>query len=398
MIVKYNIFVCVAAEVDIELKLRRIKRVLRRGTIKEWMSVEKIASRIIDKWLRKGNMARCMRDILPHSGLSLKERERVARIVHDIIRYKRRYDAILQIHGLKKTGRNYVMASLKKIGGNVDERSIEIRESMSKDVARAVEKYPEFLKIINLEPDTVLCTNFIKTTRKALISYLQREGFNAREYLPESAVITESSGRYSKAIKEGLAHVQDASSQMVAKITGYYGDRILDYCAGSGGKSLAMASLYKNKKELHAYDINKEKLRALRNRMERHGAIINIHSSPPVELYDVVLVDAPCSGIGAASRNPEAKYVSGFEKFKSLQMEILENAKNNVKEGGILIYVVCSFSLEETVEVMGEFLENNSEFEIEEIRVEYPQYFKKVEIGGFITLGDILYMAVLRKL
>ncbi len=357
--------------------------------------IEKIAAKIVDKWLRKGNMARCMRDILPRSGLSLKEREDVARLVHRVVRYKRYYDAILDALQLDKRGVNYIKAAAGKLRAEVPDM-LEIRESMSPALAKILQERMEFLSIINREPETMLCANLIKASRKRVMEMLEEEGYPAEEYFPESAIKTTSAARYSKVVKEGFAHVQDASSQMIAKIAVSLGERILDFCAGSGGKTLAMASLSRNTADIHAYDINRRKLKALEDRARRHGVRVKVEYEPPDEKYDVVLVDAPCSGIGAASRNPEAKYVEDFSGFVQLQLSILQEAKKNVRDGGRLIYVVCSFSPQETVELVDTFLQSNNNFTEERIKID-GDCFKREKRGWFVTLGDILYFAVLRK-
>jgi len=360
------------------------------------MRVERVAAKIVDKWLRKGNMARCMRDILPRSGLSFEDREKVARIVHDIVRYKRYYDYLLESAGKDKRGKNYVLASQGKIKSNIEKLPLEVRESISSSLAGLIEKYPDFLKIINREPETILCANLIKESREKIMEMLKEEGFFAQEYVPETAIITSSAARYSKVVKEGFAHVQDASSQMVAKITGQFGHRILDFCAGNGGKSLAIASIYRNRKEIQTYDVNEKKLRILEKRAERYGAKIKVNYEIPVEKFDVVLVDAPCSGIGAASRNPEAKYVEDFSRYGEMQFDILKEAMKNVKMGGYLIYVVCSFSPGETVEIIRRFLKKKPNFVEEKLKMK-KDYFKNMDVGAFLTLGDILYLAILQR-
>ncbi len=359
------------------------------------MKTVKVAARIVDKWLRKGNMARCMRDILPHSGLSLEEREIVSRLVHQVVRYKRYYEAVLDALRLPKNGENYIKAATGEIKYDVP-YDLEIHESISPALARILEEKREFLKIINREPETMLCSNLIKASRQEVMEMLQKEGLSVKEYIPETAIITTSRAKYSLVVKEGFAHVQDASSQMVAKITVSLGDRILDYCAGSGGKTLAMASFSRNKKKLYAYDVNEKKLKALEKRAKKHAADIKVLYSLPEEEYDVVLVDAPCSGIGAASRNPEAKYVENFQEFQKLQLEIMESASQKVRKDGYILYVVCSFSPEETVGAMQQFLKKHRNFEELEISMD-QRYFKKEKIGGFLVLGDILYLTVLHR-
>ncbi len=352
--------------------------------------IEKYAIKIVAKWLRKGNMARAMRDILPHSGLSFEDRDRVAEIVHDIVRYKRYYDYIMEKRGMKKNAENYVKLSIEKPKIDVP---YDVLHSLSPELAKVTP--PEFIRIINREPDTHLCINLNRISREDAIKILEEEGIKSEEYVPESAIKTESRGRYSSLVKEGLAIVQDASSQIVAKISASLGDDVLDYCAGSGGKSLAMNAL-NSKIKLYAYDINRKKLNYLEKRAKKWGMDIHIFYESPKGNFSVVLVDAPCSGVGAAARNPEAKYQRNFEKFAKNQIDILEEAKNKVKSGGYLVYVVCSYTPQETENVMERFLMNNPEFRVEKIK-SYEEHMKRGKYGSYIIAGDIFYISILRR-
>jgi len=353
--------------------------------------VEKVAIRIIAKWLRKGNMARCMRDILPHSGLGNGEREEVANIVHDVVRFKKYYDYIMEIRGMSKTPENYLLLSLKK--PEVDAPR-SIKYSMSEELAKLTPD--EFIPIINREPDTMLCINLKRISRKGAIEILQAQGYDAREYIPESALLVNPGARYSSLVKDGYAIVQDASSQIVAKIAASLGTKIMDYCAGSGGKSLAMYSLADDG-EFYAYDVNKNKLKNLEKRARLWGMPIHIFWDTPRGEFDVVLVDAPCSGVGAAARNPEAKYQSDFEKFAKVQMEILENAKKNVARGKFLVYVVCSYTFIETENVVERFLKRNKNYRIANVRCKYSSHLKRAKYGAYLTAGDIFYISILER-
>ena len=347
--------------------------------------------RIIGKWLRKGNMARAMRDILPHSGLNFEEREQVARVVHDVVRYKIYYDYVMERKGMKKSAENYVKLSLKKL--KID-APYHIRHSLSLKLAEVTPK--EFIEIINREPETMLCVNLSKIERERAIEELRKEGIKAEEFIPESAIKASSNARYSSLIKNSLAIVQDSSSQIVAKIAASLGEELLDYCAGSGGKSLAMHALNSNLK-IYAYDINERKLKALENRAKKWEVDVHIFHAKPLGKFSVVLVDAPCSGVGAAARSPEVKYQEYFEKFVKMQLEIINAAKGNVNSQGYLVYVVCSYTPWETENVIEEFLNENANFRVQEIEYKYEKYMKRGNYGAYILAGDIFYISVLRR-
>jgi len=151
---------------------------------------------------------------------------------------------------------------------------------------------------------------------------------------------------------------------------------VLDYCAGGGGKTLALAALMQQKGVLLAHDVNPSRMKDLPERARRAGAKIQI--LPPNQLdlaqqCDLVLVDAPCSGSGAWRRNPDSKWRlsrSGLEKLIALQDEILGLAKNYVKPGGKLVYATCSlFDLENDQRIQLFLTKNTNWRQKEQIRL-----------------------------
>ncbi len=357
------------------------------------MEIE-VAERVIKKWLRKGNITRCMRDILPNSGLNFEERERVAKIVHDVVRWRRWYEFVLSKYGMEINAENLVKISIGEI--EVDEslerelegvEKIAIRHSFSDFLASFLASHKDYVEQINREPETSLCVNLRKAEREEVINMLWNEGIEAKPGVLPTSIIAEQRARYSEAVKNGYAHVQDESSQLVAMLSVMKGDKILDYCAGNGGKTLAMASLGKSR-EIHAYDIDERRLEKMKERAVRHGVSIKIGIEGD---YDVVLVDAPCTGVGAARRNPEAKYVDGTGNFPSIQAEILREASEHVRQGGYLIYSICSFLPQER-----EAVRNLPHFVEEKIDM---KWLRRVE-NGYITWlpeGDILFVSIMKK-
>ena len=357
--------------------------------------MERVAIAIIKKWLRKGNMARCMRDILPHSGLSLDEREEVAKIVHNVVRWKRWYDYIMDYYEIEKNAANYFKIATGKIKINEkevensipSEKFVAIRQSFSDFLAEFLKDKPDFVAHLNEEAKTALCVNLNKVDRKEAIEMLEKEGIKAYEGSIETAIIAESKARYSNLVKKGYAHVQDESSQLIAKITTMHGRKILDYCAGNGGKTLAMASITKNNATIYVHDVSEDRIKILKKRALKHDAKIKTHSDK--EKYEVVLVDAPCTGVGAARRNPEAKYVDGVDDFPKKQEEILREAWKLVKKKGYLIYSICSFLPQEirAIKLIGDSI-----YLMEDGLREYE--------NGYITWldeGDILFLGMIEK-
>jgi 16S rRNA (cytosine967-C5)-methyltransferase len=175
---------------------------------------------------------------------------------------------------------------------------------------------------------------------------------------------------------EGLVEVQDEGSQLLAWLVApRRGEMVADYCAGAGGKTLAMAMLMRGTGRLYALDVSTRRLGALAPRAARAG-VTNIHSvtlssdNDPrarrlAAKLDRVLVDAPCSGFGTLRRNPDLKWRHGAAAVLELaakQRRILEAASRLVKPGGRLVYATCSILQEENEAVAEAFLAGHPQF------------------------------------
>jgi len=204
-----------------------------------------------------------------------------------------------------------------------------------------------------------------------------------------------------EAFQKGLFEVQDAASQCVAPFTQVEaGMRVVDACAGAGGKSLHLATMMQNKGQLIALDIHAYKLKELKRRAKRAGAhnietrviestkvIKKLHQSA-----DRVLLDAPCSGMGVLRRNPDAKWKLNSEFIKRItkeQQQILTQYAHMVKPGGKLVYVTCSILPQENEDQISRFLssEIGQLFSLEKERHMWPS------VQGF----DGFYMARLLR-
>ncbi|PQB04604.1 RsmB/NOP family class I SAM-dependent RNA methyltransferase [Aureitalea marina] len=213
------------------------------------------------------------------------------------------------------------------------------------------------LKALNQQAPVILRTNSLKTTRDKLQSALEAEGIRTEtlDDLPLALQLEKRTNVFrTKAFKDGLFEVQDASSQMVAPfLDPKPGMRVIDACAGAGGKALHLASLMENKGQIVAMDIYDFKLKELKLRARRNG-IFNVttrlvEGSKSVKRLrnsaDKVLIDAPCSGLGVLRRNPDAKWKldSDFlDRIRKTQAEILDLYSGLVKPGGQLVYATCS--------------------------------------------------------
>jgi len=180
-----------------------------------------------------------------------------------------------------------------------------------------------------------------------------------------------------KAFKQGLIEVQDEGSQLIALLTGARpGNTVVDYCAGAGGKSLALADAMGlqgggGSGRLIACDISAGRLARMDERLERAGAgaverhVLHETGSAPDIKADRVLVDAPCSGVGAWRRHPEARWRLTPERLgelTALQDRVLDGAAGWVKPGGRLIYATCSLLPVENVERVDAFLERRGDY------------------------------------
>lgn len=181
-----------------------------------------------------------------------------------------------------------------------------------------------------------------------------------------------------KAFVKGWVEIQDEGSQLIAQICGVQpGMQVLDYCAGAGGKTLALAGAMMNKGRIVAMDLEKSRLEKARPRFKRAGVHDIIEVRPLTDeksrkwlkrqkgTFDVVLVDAPCSGTGTWRRNPDTRwrvYGPGLNDLLGVQAEILDRVAKAVKPGGKLVYATCSLLPAENDRQVEAFLQRHPEF------------------------------------
>ena len=190
---------------------------------------------------------------------------------------------------------------------------------------------------------------------------------------PDALVLRERANVFmTEAFKEGFFEVQDANSQLVAAFLDVKpGMRVVDTCAGAGGKALHIAALMENKGQLIAMDLYESKLKQLKLRAKRDGAFnieYRIIDSTKIikklhERADRVLIDAPCSGLGVLKRNPDAKWKlqpEFIDNIRAVQADILERYSKIVKPGGKLVYATCSILPSENQEQIEKFLKTES--------------------------------------
>lgn len=327
-----------------------------------------------------------------------RDRGFIAETTYDIVRWKRLYSEIADVKAPYTRANLFrlftVWATLKsiqipdwpqfeetptrRIKGRFDELSQirKYKESIPDWLDELGEKelgkvWDKEIHALNKQAPVVLRSNRLKTSPKELQITLDEEQIAAKllpDY-PDALELYERKDIFkTEAFKKGFFEVQDASSQKIAyALDVKEGMRVVDTCAGAGGKSLHLAALMENKGQIIALDIYANKLKELKRRAKRAKAhnietrhidstkvIKKLHDSA-----DRVLIDAPCTGLGVLRRNPDAKWKLSPEFIKEItdkQSQILEQYSRIVKSGGKLVYATCSILPSENQDQIKKFL------------------------------------------
>ncbi|HEY3644752.1 MAG TPA: RsmB/NOP family class I SAM-dependent RNA methyltransferase [Gammaproteobacteria bacterium] len=221
--------------------------------------------------------------------------------------------------------------------------------------------------------------NTLRTSRDELATKLAEEG-NPCEPMKYSPIGLQRDKRgplfNTEAFKEGLFELQDEGSQLLALMTeAAPKEKVVDFCAGAGGKTLALAAMMQNTGVVNAYDVSTTRLERLKPRLARAGAYntqafaIRDEHEAILKRYagtaDAVLIDAPCSGTGTLRRNPDIKWRPiDLGMLTKLQASILAAASDLVRPGGRLIYATCSLLEEENGAITAAFLAQHPEFRV----------------------------------
>ena len=327
------------------------------------------------------------------------DRKFVAETIYEIVRWKRLYteiaevkepferDNLWRIFASWAVMRGYPIPDWKQLEGT-PERKIKGRFDELSRTRVFKESIPDWMDALgvkelgekvwtteiaaqNQPAKVILRVNTLKTNKQSLRALLMDldietdfvDGHNDALVLRERANVF-----LTDAFKEGMFEVQDANSQLVAAFLDVKpGMRVVDTCAGAGGKTLHLASLMENKGQLIAMDLYESKLKQLKLRAKRNGAFnieYKIIDSTKVikkleEKADRVLIDAPCSGLGVLKRNPDAKWKlqpEFIDNIKKVQAEVLESYSRIVKPGGKLVYATCSILPSENQDQVKHFL------------------------------------------
>lgn len=244
-----------------------------------------------------------------------------------------------------------------------------------------------FFSADNREPGLTLTANLCRTDAVSLAETMNREGINASVSSLSAVSVDVPDGGSVKDLPgfaEGLFFVQDAAAaSSILSAAPQPEQKVLDVCAAPGGKSLLCASLMKDRGEIVACDISEKKLSRIAENAERLGfhtiSVRRMDAGEPDPSmqgrFDLVICDAPCSGLGVIRKKPEIRYKSQTEirRLPEVQGRILRGASQCVRSGGTLLYSTCTVLKEENEDVAEAFLAEHPEFRSEEMRTIWPQ-------------------------
>lgn len=258
------------------------------------------------------------------------------------------------------------------------------------------------VEALNQQAPTVIRVNTLKIDRKSLQKELKENRIKTHvlSKFQDALELDEKMNIFrTDAFQNGYFEIQDAGSQLIAPFLRVdAGQRVVDACAGAGGKTLHLASLMKNKGQIIAMDVHEWKLKELKKRAKRNNVqnvqtkVIEAKTIKRMEeSCDRLLIDAPCSGLGVLKRNPDAKWKlqpEFIENIKNEQAKILDSYSKMVKKGGMMVYATCSILPSENQEQVEKFLANHPEYTL----IQDKQYLPS-EYGY-----DGFYMALLERI
>ena len=343
------------------------------------------AEQVLTGWARRSRFA------------GSKDRAAVRDHVFDVLRCKRSYAAL----GGAATGRGMMLGALRSAGkdprdyfgngvhGPDDLTAPEIAAGREPEYAPEALDIPDWLWLefqnslgaraeenadaLRRRAPVHIRVNSLRASEKEALAALAKDGIDVVQSPASPTAFEVTSGaralNRSQAFVQGLVELQDAASQAaVDSLPLQAGMRVLDYCAGGGGKTLAMAARMGS--SVHAFDAAPQRMRDLPARADRAGARVSILSKDElasVEPFDLVLCDAPCSGSGAWRRAPDGKWRLTRERLHALlqiQSEILDTASPLVRPGGILAYATCSLLKPENSDRVHKFVAEHPDWSL----------------------------------
>jgi 16S rRNA (cytosine967-C5)-methyltransferase len=291
-------------------------------------------------------------------------------------------------------------------------------------VGQLIEQYGEveaekICSSLNEQAPLTLRVNTLKTTVEQCQAELQKLGMNAKRTVlsPLGLILDKRINIFSLPLfRDGWFEVQDEGSQLLpVLIDPKPNSKLLDVCAGAGGKTLEFSALMKNRGEIFASDIHSHRLEELRRRMKRAGVQnVRIREIQAIEdlteqyagFFDTVFIDAPCSGLGTIRRNPGMKWIVTEQTMRELsekQQSILHSSAGLVKAGGRLVYATCTMLRQENEENVNNFISKHPEFVLTDASKFIGTEKRSLARGSFIALlphihgTDGFFCAVLER-
>ncbi|MCQ2440332.1 MAG: 16S rRNA (cytosine(967)-C(5))-methyltransferase RsmB [Clostridia bacterium] len=261
--------------------------------------------------------------------------------------------------------------------------SLEIRYSCPKEIIKefikdyGIDTAKQLLSQSLLKPPVTLRVNNIKTTEDKLMEILSVQGVKADKTDTKNALIIDGGIDVGKcnAYKDGLFHIEDLACQKsIEKLSPKSGERVLDMCAAPGGKSFTVAEIMGNNGEVLSFDKYEKRAELINKGKKRLGldiikaGVCDAQTfNETLGLFDAVLCDVPCSGLGVIRRKPEIKYkgIEDFLKLQKIQSEILNNASRYLKTNGRILYSTCTLRRAENEDIVKAFLDKNTNYELQ---------------------------------
>lgn len=253
-------------------------------------------------------------------------------------------------------------------------------------------------------PSVTVRVNRVKVTVDEALVLLQQDGLEVkRGDLSEDAIVIQKGNVFQTSVyRDGLVTAQDESSMLVGRAVGAeVGMKVIDACAAPGGKSTHIAEQMKDQGTVLSFDLHEHKVKLIREQASRLGLnsikteardARKLKEHFGDQLFDRVLVDAPCSGFGVIRRKPDIKWskaLKDIEAIQTIQLDILKTAGTLVTSGGKLVYSTCTVDKDENEKVVHAFLKEHPEFELDKTLAErLPEKARNSERyqNGMITI------------
>jgi len=321
-----------------------------------------------------------------------------------------------------ETLNNLDLAELEKAPAHV---RLNVPEWLAPKLQAALgeERYEPEMTASNQRAHTDIRINLLQSTVSQTQHQLAKAGYTAEatELSPWGLRFKHRVALFALPVfKQGWFEVQDQGSQLLALVSAVKaGDKVVDFCAGAGGKTLAMAAMMQNKGTIYACDVHSKRLEQLSKRAKRAGAhnirthVLSSENDKWVKKHraiaDVVLIDAPCTGTGTWRRSPDSRWKltpQDLQNLVNLQQSILNSAARLLKPGGTLFYATCSLLNEENEDQIETFLAGNADFEATQIKLSPPlsEHLHKVNYQGHqlrsypaLSSTDGFYVCALRR-